>query len=50
MSESAMHLPREVAREHLYHPTNALALIKRYHSNWNKEVAELVYEDHSHGE
>ena len=47
--ESAQSLPRAEPREHLYHPTNALALVQRYHREWNQRVGELVYRDNSHG-
>ena len=47
--ESAQSLPRVELREHLYHPTNALTLVQRYHREWNQQVGELVYQDNSHG-
>ena len=33
--ESAQSLPREELSEHLYHPTNALTQVQRYHREWN---------------
>ena len=47
--ESAQSLPRGEPKEHLYHPTNALSLVQRYHRDWDQRVGELVYQDNSHG-
>ena len=47
--ESAHSLPRAEPKEHLYHPTNALMLVQRYHREWDQRVGELVYQDNSHG-